>query len=95
TLQGTVLDGHALELKRSTKRLTPATKASSSSSSSSQGDGLKRTKIIIRNIPFQATAKEIRELCSSFGQLKRVRLPKKFDGGHRGFAFVDFLTAQV
>ncbi|CAB1115256.1 unnamed protein product [Ectocarpus sp. CCAP 1310/34] len=92
TLQGTVLDGHALELKRSTKRLTPATKASSSSSS--QGDGLKRTKIIIRNIPFQATAKEIRELCSSFGQLKRVRLPKKFDGGHRGFAFVDFLTAQ-
>ncbi|CAM9650766.1 unnamed protein product [Ectocarpus sp. 13 AM-2016] len=92
TLQGTVLDGHALELKRSTKRLTPATKASSSSSS--QEDGLKRTKIIIRNIPFQATAKEIRELCSSFGQLKRVRLPKKFDGGHRGFAFVDFLTAQ-
>lgn len=44
---------------------------------------------------FQATAKELRELFSSFGQLKRVRLPKKFDGGHRGFAFVDFLTSQV
>ncbi|CAM9897496.1 unnamed protein product, partial [Ectocarpus fasciculatus] len=55
TLQGTVLDGHALELKRSTKRLTPTTKASSSSSSSAQGDGLKRTKIIIRNIPFQVS----------------------------------------
>lgn len=44
---------------------------------------------------FQATSKELRELFSSFGQLKRVRLPKKFDGGHRGFAFVDFLTSQV
>lgn len=43
----------------------------------------------------QATAKELREIFSSFGQLKRVRLPKKFDGGHRGFAFVDFLTSQV
>lgn len=43
----------------------------------------------------QATAKELRELFATFGQLKRVRLPKKFDGGHRGFAFVDFLTSQV
>eukprot|EP00903_Cladosiphon_okamuranus_P014644 g13579.t1 len=92
TLQGTVLDGHALELKRSTKRLTPTTKAPSSTSS--QGDDVKKSKLIIRNIPFQATAKELRELFSSFGQLKRVRLPKKFDGGHRGFAFVDFLTSQ-
>lgn len=43
----------------------------------------------------QTTAKEIRELLASFGQLKRVRLPKKFDGNHRGFAFVDYLTSQV
>jgi multiple RNA-binding domain-containing protein 1 len=26
--------------------------------------------------------------------LKKVRLPKKFDGTHRGFAFVEFLTHQ-
>lgn len=30
----------------------------------------------------------------SFGQVKTVRLPTKFDGSHRGFAFVDFLTRQ-
>ena len=29
-----------------------------------------------------------------FGQLKALRLPKKFDGSHRGFVFVDFLTAK-
>lgn len=27
-------------------------------------------------------------------QLKAVRLPRKFDGSHRGFAFVEFLTRQ-
>lgn len=46
-----MLDGHALELKRSTKRLTPTTKASLSTSS--QGDDVKKSKLIIRNIPFQ------------------------------------------
>lgn len=51
TIQGTVLDGHALELKRSTKRLTPNTEAASSTSA--QGDDVKRSKLIIRNIPFQ------------------------------------------
>jgi len=53
------------------------------------------SKLIVRNVPFEANAKEIRELFRSFGQLRRVRLPQKFDGqGHRGFAFVDFVTAQ-
>lgn|SRR5690349_13098660 len=31
---------------------------------------------------------------SSFGQLKSVRIPKKMSGGHRGFAFLDFMTKQ-
>ena len=26
--------------------------------------------------------------------MKNVRLPKKFDGGHRGFAFVEFVTSK-
>jgi multiple RNA-binding domain-containing protein 1 len=32
------------------------------------------------------------ELFSAFGTVRSLRLPKKFDGSHRGFAFVDFLT---
>ncbi|CAN0455630.1 unnamed protein product, partial [Scytosiphon promiscuus] len=54
TLQGTVLDGHALELKRSTKRLTPSTRETAPSS---HGDGAKRSKLIIRNIPFQVRSR--------------------------------------
>ena len=46
----------------------------------------------MRNLPFQASVKEVRELMSAFGQLKTVRLPKKFDGTHRGFAFVEYVS---
>mmetsp|Transcript_21996 Transcript_21996/g.28301 ORF Transcript_21996/g.28301 Transcript_21996/m.28301 type:complete len:402 (+) Transcript_21996:1127-2332(+) len=41
---------------------------------------------------FQATRKELFQIFSNYGQLKKVRLPKKFDGTPRGFAFVDFVT---
>jgi multiple RNA-binding domain-containing protein 1 len=85
-LQGTIVDGHALELKRSSKAVA------SSVPKKSQGSNL--TKLMVRNVPFQATRKELLQLFGSFGQLKKVRLPKKFDGTHRGFAFVEFLTHQ-
>jgi multiple RNA-binding domain-containing protein 1 len=51
-------------------------------------------KLMVRNIPFQATRKELLQLFGSFGQLKKVRLPKKFAGGHRGFCFIEYLTSK-
>lgn len=50
------------------------------------------TKILVRNLPFQASEKEVRALFAAFGDLKTVRLPKKITKGgqHRGFAFVDY-----
>lgn len=45
-------------------------------------------------MPFEATDKDLRELFGTYGQLKSLRMPKKFNGGHRGFAFLDFLTKQ-
>lgn len=51
------------------------------------------TKILVKNIPFQANTREIRELFCVFGELKFVRLPKKVDDEHhRGFGFVDFVS---
>lgn len=38
---------------------------------------------------------DIASMFSPFGHLKSCRLPKKFDGNHRGFAFVEFVTKQV
>ena len=39
-----------------------------------------------------ATHVDIAPICSAHGQLKSVRLPKKFDHRSRGFAFLEFLT---
>ncbi|KAF4035641.1 RNA recognition motif-containing protein [Phytophthora infestans] len=90
TLQNTVVDGHALNLKLSQKKASTAPKRAAGEV---DGEG-RKSKIIVRNVAFEATSNEIRELFGAFGQLKRVRMPKKFDGRHRGFAFVEFLTEQ-
>ena len=50
----------------------------------SSGTKQKSSKILVRNVPFEATQKELRELFGTFGELKTVRLPK----------FIDFLTKQ-
>lgn len=53
------------------------------------------TKILVRNIPFQATVQEVRDLFKAFGELKSIRIPLKMTPGekaHRGFGFVDFNT---
>jgi multiple RNA-binding domain-containing protein 1 len=91
-LHGSKLDGHALEAKLSTRAAASFDEPglrSSSASIQSQAN----TKLVLKNVPFEATKKELYELFKPFGQLKTLRLPRKFDGNHRGFAFVDFLTA--
>ncbi|KAJ2847335.1 Multiple RNA-binding domain-containing protein 1 [Coemansia brasiliensis] len=94
SFQGIEVDGHALVLKIS-DRLGQAREASDSTTAGNlDGKKPKSTKLVIKNVPFEATRKDIRELVSAFGQVKSVRLPKKFSGGHRGFAFVEFLTPQ-
>lgn len=85
-LQGTVLDGHALILQLCHAKnddLLPKKIANDRSS----------TKLIIRNVAFEATEKELRQLFSPFGQIKSLRLPRRL-GNHRGFAFVEYVTKQ-
>ncbi|XP_008845690.1 probable RNA-binding protein 19 isoform X1 [Nannospalax galili] len=92
-LQGHVVDGHKLEVRISERATKPAL------TPSRKKQVLRKqttSKILVRNIPFQANQREIRELFSTFGELKTVRLPKKMTGtgAHRGFGFVDFVTKQ-
>ncbi|XP_031480603.1 uncharacterized protein LOC116250805 [Nymphaea colorata] len=89
-LQGTILEGHALKLE-----LCHVKKGPGDGTSSSKLDKEKSsTKLIVRNIAFEATKKDLKQLFSPFGQIKHLRLPKKFDGKHRGFAFVEYVTKQ-
>jgi multiple RNA-binding domain-containing protein 1 len=105
TLQGREVDGHSLELKRSTKRIDGSDEAAAklgkrkrtAAMDGSEPSSTRRklpTKVLVKNLAFQATKKDVKSLFASFGKLKTVRLPRKFDGSIRGFAFVEFLTHQ-
>lgn len=53
------------------------------------------SKILVRNIPFQANKNEVHELFKAFGEIKALRLPKKMtldQESHRGFCFVDYVS---
>lgn len=93
-LREAVLDGHALILQRSGASKVERNEVSRESRKGLNAADPSNTKIIVRNIPFEASEKELRELFKTFSQLKRVRLPRRFDGRHRGFGFVDFCTHQ-
>lgn len=54
----------------------------------------KKSKIIIKNLPFEVSKKDIRDLFKSYGQLRAVRVPKKFDNTRKGYAFAEFTTPR-
>ena len=84
-VHGSSLDGFDLKLQLSTRdregvRVLQKEKG-----------GFSTSKLMVRNVAFEANQKDIKQLFEPFGELKVVRVPKKFDGSHRGFAFVDFI----
>lgn len=92
SMDGYKLDGHELLIRASHKAVDAAEQRR-------KEDDVKklagmRTKIIIKNLPFEISKKDIRALFSAYGQLRSVRLPKKFDSSTRGFAFADFVTVR-
>ena len=108
SLQGHVLDGHALHVKFAGRGTETDVSDSAKAASKSR-----TTKMIVKNVPFEASKKDIRDLfgyvslilsrrtdahCSSsfrsHGHLKSVRLPRKFQGRTRGFAFLEFVSRQ-
>lgn len=83
-IQGFVLDGHSLHVKFAGRGQEIVEEVK-------QARG-RTTKMVVKNVPFEATKKELRALFGAYGHLKSVRLPKKFDSRSRGFAFLDFVS---
>ncbi|KAF8907613.1 hypothetical protein CPB84DRAFT_1674795 [Gymnopilus junonius] len=88
SIQGFVLDGHALHVSFAGRGADEPDKQKEAAASSKS----RTTKMLVKNIPFEATKKDIRDLFGSHGHLKSVRLPKKFDSRSRGFAFLEFVS---
>lgn len=91
-MDGYSLDQHELVVKTSHKGMDAA--ESRRREDTTKKVAARRTKIIIKNLPFQATKKDVRSLFGVYGQLRSVRVPKKFDRSARGFAFADFVSAR-
>lgn len=90
SMDGYKLDGHELLIRASHKALDAAEERRRED----QARKIVGTKIIIKNLPFEVTKKDIRTLFGSYGKIRSVRVPKKFDSSTRGFAFADFVTAR-
>lgn len=91
-MNGHRLDNHELLVQMSRK-------ATDVAEEQRHKDNLKKsvahkTKIIIKNLPFETTKKDVRALLGAYGQLRSVKVPQKFDHSTRGFAFADFVTAK-
>ena len=94
--QGVELDGHALQCQLSRPQEGGGMGAGKSGKESDAPipKGLSKTKLVVRNLAFDANIKELRQLCSPFGPIKDLRMPRKFDGTPRGFAFVEYASKQ-
>lgn len=91
-MNGYKLDGYELLIKPSQKAIDAAEERRKEGHAKKVNK--QRTKIIIKNLPFEASKKDVRSLFASYGQLRSVRVPKKFDSSTRGFAFADFVTVK-
>lgn len=91
-MDGYSLENHKLQIRASHKATDAAEERRNQDKAKRQA--AKGTKIIVKNLPFEVTKKDIRNLFGSYGQLRSVRVPTKFDKGARGFAFADFTTPK-
>lgn len=103
-LQNTVVDDHILKLKlakkdkgdaEKKKRAEKLKRRQKGDEDYADNDELASTKLLIKNLAFEATKKDLQSLFKEAGQVKKVRLPKKAGGHtHRGFGFVEFVTVE-
>lgn len=93
-LNNSLLDGHALKLSESkTSVAVPKKRQRSPERQDEEVEDL-RSKLLVKNLPFEANTTELKEMFQNFGELKTVRIPTKASGGHRGFGFVEFLSHE-
>ncbi|KAH9887035.1 hypothetical protein C8Q73DRAFT_748774 [Cubamyces lactineus] len=88
SIDGMILDGHKLVAKWAGR----GAEGEAEGAADKEKVKARTTKMIVKNVPFEATKKDIRELFGAHAQLKSVRLPRKFDHRTRGFAFLEFTT---
>jgi len=103
-LQGSLLGGHSLKLSisksnnndtKNNELLKMKRKRETKYNDYDYEDeNVSNNKLLIKNLAFEANKEELRKLFKVYGQVKNLRLPTKIDGGHRGFAFIEFMSHE-
>lgn len=75
-MDGHVLDGHTLGVKASHKGVDAAEERRRDEKAK-KGAG-QRTKIVVKNLAFEASKADLRKLLGTYGKLRVVRIPKRF-----------------
>lgn len=94
TMDGHILQGHTLTVKASHRGTQDAAAQQREADQAKKLAANRGGKLIIKNIPFEASRTDLRKLLGTYGQLKAVRMPKKFGNSTRGYAFAEFVTAR-
>uniref|UniRef100_A0A3B0MY29 RNA recognition motif (A.k.a. RRM, RBD, or RNP domain)/RNA recognition motif. (A.k.a. RRM, RBD, or RNP domain), putative n=1 Tax=Theileria annulata TaxID=5874 RepID=A0A3B0MY29_THEAN len=87
-LCGTVIGSKIITLELSKNKQT----ISKYDRNKEEGPKEENDVIIVKNLPFQATKKELLELFKYYANVKTVRIPKSAGNTHRGFGFVVFMS---
>lgn len=83
-LQGSALEGQRLQLSYSQQQQGDAAAAvGGQKKPEALPEGVSKIKLVVRNVAFEATRKDLLALFTPFGQVKSCRVPRKFDGNHR------------
>ena len=103
-LQGALLGGHSLKLSISKSNNSDAKnnellkmkrkRETKYNDYDYEDENVSNNKLLIKNLAFEANKEELRKLFKVYGQVKNLRLPTKIDGGHRGFAFIEFMSHE-
>lgn len=89
-MDGHVLDGHTLGVKASHKG-ADAVDEKRRGEKAKKGAG-QRTKIVVKNLAFEASKPDLQRLLGTYGKLRVVRIPKKFD--HTSYVPCPMLTGH-
>ncbi|KAI0392763.1 MRD1-like protein [Xylariaceae sp. FL0594] len=89
-MDGHALMGHKLSVRASHRGLDAAEERKKKDEVANKAT----TTLVVKNLPFQASKREVKTLFSAYSQVKAVRMPKKFNHSGRGFAFVDFPSTK-
>ncbi|ORY54804.1 uncharacterized protein BCR38DRAFT_145735 [Pseudomassariella vexata] len=91
-MDGTVLHGHKLQVRASHRGNDVAEERRREDHAKKVAG--QKTKIVCRNLPFEATKSDLRALFGTYGQIRKIRIPKNVSNRSKGFAFIEFTTVR-